>query len=367
MKRILILTNSDVGLYKFRKELIENFIRQGYEVVISLPYGDFIKELQEMGCVFYQTNFERRGMNPICDLKLCCTYFKLLKKFTPSIVLTYTIKPNIYGGIVCRIKKIPYIVNITGLGTAIENQGIISKVLLKLYKASLKKSQCVFFQNARNKNYFETKRIFFGNSKLIPGSGVNLQEFCFETYPSEREKTKFLFIGRIMKDKGIEEFLCCAEEIFKENKNVEFGIIGDYDDKKYEEVISGLENRGIVTYYGMQQDVRPFIKDSNAIILPSYHEGLSNVLLEAAAMGRPVIASDIFGCKETFCENITGIGFKVKDSKALLNAVRKFLNLSWKEQAIMGSKARKKIEAEFDRNIIINAYNNEINRKEVEK
>lgn len=359
--KILILANNDVGLYKFRKELIKSFIEQKHEVYISLPYGEFVNELQNMGCVFLRTDFQRRGMNPLCDFKLLCTYYKLIRETKPNVVLTYTIKPNIYGGMICRIKRIPYIVNITGLGTAIENKGLMSKVLLVLYKISLRKAKCVYFQNEKNKNFFLNEKICCGNIKLIPGSGVNLQEFPFEEYPCKEEKVKLLFIGRIMRSKGIEEFLDCAEKISKENKDVEFGIIGDYEDRKYEEYIQQLAGKSAVVYYGKQEDVRPFIKRSHATVLPSYHEGMSNVLLETAAMGRPVLTTNISGCMETFDEGISGYGCESKDAKALVQIVRKFLELPHEEKIKMGLKGREKVEKEFDRNIIVSAYINEIN------
>ena len=359
--KILILANNDVGLYKFRKELIQSFIEKKHEVYISLPYGEFVNDLQSMGCVFFRTDFDRRGMNPLSDFKLFYTYYRIIKETKPDVVLTYTIKPNIYGGMICGIKKIPYIVNITGLGTAIENKGLVSKLLLVLYKLSLKKAKCVYFQNKKNQKFFLNERVCFENIKLIPGSGVNLKEFSFEEYPPKGEKVKFLFIGRIMRDKGIEEYLECAEAITKENKEVEFGIIGDYDDRKYKDRIQQLVEKRIVVYYGKQADVRPFIKRSHATVLPSYHEGMSNVLLETAAMGRPILTTKISGCVETFDEGVSGYGCESKDAKTLIQIVRKFLNLPHEEKIKMGFKGREKMEREFDRNIIVSAYINEIN------
>ena len=240
--KILILANNDVGLYKFRKELIlellnpgtilEERIAEESDLYISLPYGEFVDELTKMGCKYLETSIERRGMNPFKDLKLLNEYRKMIRQIAPDVVLTYTIKPNIYGGLACRLLKVPYLVNITGLGTSIENQGLLSKIILQMYKVGIGAAKTVFFQNASNAKLFKEKRIVRDNVELIPGSGVNLQEHCFENYPSEKNGIKLLFIGRIMRDKGISEYLDCAEH-YSERKDVSFHIIGGFDENEY--------------------------------------------------------------------------------------------------------------------------------------
>lgn len=360
MKKILILANNDVGLYNFRKELIEKLIKENYELYISLPDGEKISLLKDLGCNFVETNVDRRGMNPLNDIKLLLNYFKIIKKIKPDIVLTYTIKPNIYGGIACRLKKVPYLVNITGLGTAIESKGILSKILLKLYKFALKRAKCVFFQNEANKDLFIKCKIVKDNYKLIPGSGVNLIENSFTEYP-KNDVIKFLFIGRVMKTKGIEEFLETAKIIKEKYKNTEFIILGGYDQEIYREKINEYVNKDIVKYEGFQKDVRKYILESNCIILPSYNEGMANVLLEAASTGRPIIASNINGCKEAINEGINGYLVEAKSVNSLVEKIEKFINLSYDEQREMGTKGREKVEKEFDRNIVIKAYMEEIN------
>lgn len=370
--RILILTNSDTGLYKFRKELLqelthpESYIERSEsepcEVFISSPKGAYVAELQKIGCMFINTSVDRRGMNPIKDLKLLNEYRKIINQIKPDIVLTYTIKPNIYGGIICSLKKIPYISNITGLGTSIENGGIISKVILFLYKMGLNAASVIFFQNNANKIFFEKKNIIKKQGILIPGSGVNLNENCFEEYPDEKKKIKFLFVGRIMKDKGINEFLNCAEYIHGIYPDTQFSIVGPYDEESYSTRINELHQKGTICYYGQQQDVHSFMKDHSAIILPTYHEGLSNVLLESSATGRPVLASNIPGCEETFDDGITGIGFTAKSSQSLIDVVEMFLHIPYEKRKMMGLKAREKVEKEFDKKQVVKAYINAINK-----
>jgi len=358
MKRILILANSDVGLYKFRRELIENLLNK-YEVYISLPNGIYINQLEKLGCKFIETQVNRRGTNPLTDLKLMNQYKKIIKEIKPFVVLTYTIKPNIYGGIICGLTKTPYISNITGLGTSIENNGLVSYISLILYKWGLKKSNCIFFQNESNKQFFLRNGIIDSNYSLIPGSGVNLLEHAFEDYPVEDGIIRFLFIGRIMKSKGISELLESAKKIHLENTNVEFDLVGDCEED-YQKILTDYSSKKIIHYHGQQYDVHTFIKRSHATILPSYHEGTANVLLETLASGRPVLASMVPGCKETFDEGISGYGFESKDTESLTKTILKFINLTYEKKRIMGIEGRKKMEEQFDRNIVVNAYIDQI-------
>lgn len=358
MKKILILANNDVGLYKFRKELLENLV-ENHEVYISLPDGKHISALEEIGCIFINTPIDRRGTNPITDLRLILHYRRIINKLKPDVVLTYTIKPNIYGGIACSLSHTSYIANVTGLGTSIENDGFMQKISLFLYKTGLKKASCVFFQNLPNRDLFKNKSIVTENARTIPGSGVNLEQHRVEEYPPENEGIRFLFIGRVMKDKGIDELLDAATKVREKNSTIHFDLLGDTEEN-YTQRLKELEERKTIKYHGHQQDVHSFIKNSHATILPSYHEGTANVLLESASSARPVLASKVTGCIETFDEGISGLGFEVKNTESLINAIIKFVELPYDEKRAMGLAGRAKMEKEFDRNIVIRAYMEEI-------
>lgn len=361
--KILILANNDVGLYKFRRELLYELLKK-HVVYIALPNGEFIKKLEDIGCKYIDIEFNRRGTNPLHDLKLIQNYMSLIKKIKPDLVITYTIKPTLYGGIVCRLKKTNYIVNITGLGTAVEKSGVLQKLILQMYKISLKKVVCVFFQNKSNMDFFYSRKLIKAKSRLIPGSGVNIAEHSFEEYPeTEQCADKFLFIGRIMKDKGIEELFEAAKKIKQEYPKVSFDIVGGSDEDYFSEIDS-LEQRGIIKYWNQQSNVHKFLKSCNAVILPSYHEGMANVLLEASSTGRPVLASKIPGCTETFDEGITGFGFEVKDAEDLYCKIRKFVQLSYEKKIKMGISARKKMINEFNRQRVVDAYIEEIKKLE---
>ena len=357
MKKILILANNDIGLYNFRKELIERLIQERNEVYISLPYGERVKDLEKLGCIFVETNVDRRGTNPIKDLKLILKYKNILKIVKPDIVLTYTIKPNIYGGLMCRIKNIPYICNITGLGTATENKSIVQKIVFVLYKCALKRVKCCFVQNSENLQFLtDNKLVDKMRCKLIPGSGVNLKHFKVLPYPNNSENVRFLFISRIMKEKGIEQYLEAAKVIKGKYSNTEFHVLG-FCEQEYEAQLQKLTEDGIINYHGLQKDVIPFLKETSCLIHPSYYpEGMSNVLLEASASGRPVITTNRSGCREIIDDGKTGYIIEIKNSQQLIDKIEEFLKLSNDQRKQMGLEARKKVEKEFDRNIVIEEY-----------
>ena len=361
IKRILILANNDGGLYHFRKELLEEFVQKGHMVYCALPFGENIANIIDIGCECIDVKISRRGTNPIEDFKLFLKFIKLIRKIKPDVVLTYTIKPNVYGGMACQVMRVPYITNITGLGTAVQNGGFMQKLTLLLYKIGLKKSKIVFFQNSENQCFMTSRGIVKGTNDLLPGSGVNLEQHCFEEYPKTDDEVVLLTIGRIMRDKGVNEILEAAKIVKAEYPNVIFRFIGSYDEN-YEQKISQAVNEGIVEYIESQPQVHSFIKKSHATLHASYHEGMSNVLLETAASGRPIIATDVPGCKETYDDCISGISFRPRDVDDLVRAVKGFLDLTNEQKAQMGRNGRLKVEEEFNRKTIVKKYMTIINK-----
>lgn len=365
MSKILILANSSSGLYGFRNELVLKLLEQ-YEVFVSLPDDTNNKELSKEGCIIKKIQINRRGMNPIQDIGLYRSYKKLLKEIKPDIVLTYTIKPNVYGGFACRRTKIPYLSNITGLGSALENGGLLQKVALMLYRVGLKKAECVFLQNKSNQTFFREHRITRAKQILLPGSGVNLNKFNVKSLPADRmDRTKeycaeFIYISRVMKEKGIEEYLQTAKVIHKKYPNTRFHILGNCEES-YEERLKMETLAGNIVYHGSVLDVRPYLYSIHCLIHPSFYpEGMSNVCLEAAASGRPVITTTRPGCRETVENGITGFWVPERDAQSLIDMVEHFLSLSYDQKKEMGLAGRKRMEDMFDRNIITNAYNDEI-------
>lgn len=349
--KILILANNDVGLYQFRKELIEELIKK-HTVVISLPDGKLIKPLQDIGCKFIDTYVDRRGINPVKDLKLFLKYQKILNQEKPDLVVTYTIKPNVYGGFACRLKRIPYAVNITGLGTAFEGTGPLKKIVTFMNKIGCKKAKVVFFENEENRQVFIKEKIVKDEQTYrLNGAGVNLEKYQPEPYP-ESDTIRFLFMGRIMAEKGIDELFEAMKKLVGAGINCELDLLGYYEEN-YKEKIEQYEAEGWLHYYGYQEDVRPFIKTCHCFVLPSWHEGMANTNLECAASGRPVITSKIHGCLEAVVDGKTGFLAERKDANDLYRVMKKFTELPYEDRKNMGLAGRKHMEKVFDKKIVV--------------
>lgn len=359
MSKILFLVNHDIVIYNFRLELVERLLKDGHQVVISSPYGKRIDELVKLGCEYYETKISRRGMNPIKELKLLKDYKKLIKNVKPDIVFTYTIKPNIYGAMVCKKYKVPCVANITGLGTAVENGGLSQKITVFLYKRAFKKIQKVFFQNQENMNFFIDRKIALDKHDLLPGSGVNLQKFTPIEYPSD-DKIEFAFISRILKEKGIENYLESAIEIKKKYPNTVFHVCGFCVDE-YEDILRKMTEKGTIIYHGMVDEINKFLKNIHCTVHPTYYpEGVANVLLESCACARPIITTGRAGCREVVDDGENGFVVEQKNSADLILKIEKFINLTNAERKQMGLKGREKVEKSFDRQIVVEKYVGEL-------
>lgn len=362
MKTILILVNLETTIYNFRREVVDGFLQEGYRVILGLPRGERWQHFMDMGCELIEIPVDRRGVNPVKDALLLCKYIKVLRTVHPDIVLTYTIKPNVYGGIACALTKTPYIASVTGLGDSIERKGILSWLTLFLYRLGLAKARTVFFQNTTNCNFFKSKHIISDNYILTSGSGVNLNHHVFYDYPEDNGTLSILWIARILKDKGIEEFLQSAKKIKQQYPHVYFEMLGRNDSPEYVSQIEELQRQGIITYHGQQSNVDEYIKKSHAVIVPSYHEGLCNALLEGASCGRPVLTTTVAGCKETFDEGVTGMGCASKDAQALTKMIEKFILLPYAQKKAMSLAGRQKVEKKFDRTLVVQTYMTEIKK-----
>lgn len=350
--KILILANNDVGLYQFRKELIEELLKKN-QVFISLPNGDLVEPLRQLGCKFINTSIDRRGINPKTDFSLFLKYMKVLKKIKPDLVITYTIKPNIYGGFACRLLKIPYATNITGLGTAFQSQGMLRKLVTVMYKVSLKTARIVFFENCGNQKVFIDEKIVSKNKTcLLNGAGVNLEHYTYAEYPKDSEETRFLFVGRVMKEKGIDELFKAMRRLRKNGINCSLDVLGGYEEN-YESVIRCFEKEGWLRYHGYQEDVRPFIANCHCFVLPSWHEGMANTNLECAASGRPVITSNIPGCREAVIDCKSGFLCEKQNMQSLLMSMKKFAELPIEAKVEMGRLGREHMIKHFDKRKVV--------------
>lgn len=369
--RILLMSNSTRDLYVFKKELIleltspnsyiENNTLASNEVYICVPDSRENQKYESLGCKVENVDLKRRGTSAAEDFKLFKNYFKIVNKTKPDLVMTFTIKPNIYAGLACRILNIDYISGVMGLGSSIRNTNALSKFIGVLYKVGTKDASYINFENQSDLDYFNNNIFKNNKSHLLSGSGVNLEKFKYKDYPEDDGIIRFLTIGRIMRDKGTYELLEAAKIIKKRHNNVEFNFIGLFEEDDLKEKFLSYNEQGIINYLGYRDNVSEIIKDNHCIIHPSYHEGLSNALLEAAAVGRPVIASDVPGCRETFIKGETGISIMPKNVESLVKAIKDFIEKDYVLKKTMGINARKYIEDRFNRKKVVETHIEQIN------
>ena len=366
--KIIIISNTVFNLVNFRKNLISTLVDKDFDVVAVAPLDDYISNLDNLKCKLEIIPSASRKVHVLNDILLIFRYFVIFSRVKPDIVLSYTSKPNIYGSLVARVLGISIVNNISGLGTPFIQGGWLEYIVGLLYKISLKKSKYVFFQNKDDQKIFIDNN--FVSSKevgVIPGSGIDLTYFLPDVSTSNIDKRNvvFLLIARMMRDKGIEEFVEAARKIKKSYKNVSFQLLGYIDIKSKVAIsvndIKSWENEGIIEYLGHTEDVRPFIAMADCVVLPSYREGTPRSLLEAASMGKPIIATNVAGCKEVVDDGINGYPRDAYNSDDLAHKMQHILALDSISIEKMGMASRKKMENEFDEKIVINKYLSVIN------
>ena len=357
--RIVIIANNSNGLYLFRRQLISALIEREHEVILLTPFDTDVDNLKNLGASLVETPVDRRGTNPLKDYSLIQLYRKELKRIKPDLIITYTIKPNVYGGIVCRLLHIPYAANITGLGSAFENNGVLQTVVKGLYKTALKKAKVVFFENSFNRDFFAKERIVKrSQTHLLPGAGVDLGFFSYQPYPNNKE-FKFLFIGRVMKEKGIDELLDSLMRLVGEGFKCSIDILGSYEED-YRVKLEIAQQEGWLRYHGIKSDVRPFIRDCDCFVLPSYHEGMANTNLECASSGRPLITSNIPGCREAVIDGVSGYLCEPRNVDSLYNVMKRMIEAD--NRAAMGQAGRKHMEDVFDKKRVVDKTIKELTR-----
>ncbi len=361
--KILILANHYNTLRIFRRELLKRLVAMGHEVVVSIPPCDAENRetLISYGCrIIFTGEMKRRGMNPVQDLSLLKAYCKLLKEEKPDKVITYTIKCNIYGAFACKILKIPCYANVTGLGSAFQGQSLMRKMVSFMYKYSMNRCKTVFVENDGIRQVLVDEGIVRNNQIVVmAGAGVSLSEFSATPYPIDEIPLKFLFVGRIMQEKGVDEYFEAIKRVKIEYPDVEFHFIGWYEDN-YEHLVHELESSGLITFHGFQLNVKPFIEKAHCVVLPSWHEGMSNTLLESAAICRPVITNRIHGCMEAVEEDITGYLCEKQDIDSLYEALKKFIQLPYSQKSEMGLAGRERMKKMFDKEMVVDKTLQEI-------
>lgn len=363
MKTIGIVINTSWHIYNFRTGLVKALQEIGYRVVAIAPKDVYSPKLIETGMDYFEIEMNNMGTNPIEDTKLTYKYYKLFEKIKPDLLLLYTIKPNIYGSVAAKMLNIPVISSITGLGTVFLHDTVSSKIAKLLYKIALKIPKKVFFENPYDKKVFIGQN-FVDKEKvvLIPGAGINTNEYLpiEEVKFDEKHQLKFLFIARLVKDKGLIEYIEAIRLLRAKYSNIEFAILGPYysgnptaiTKKEMDEWVE----EGLVNYLGESDDVKSIVSKYDCIVLPSYREGLSRVLLEAASMAKPIVTTNVPGCKDVVEDGVNGFLCEKEDAVDLADKMEKIIHLTHAEQIQMGKRGRKRVVKEFDEPIVNKKY-----------
>lgn len=356
--KILIAINQSRVLYDFKRELVDALAARGAEVILTFEEDFRTEYFRKKNYRIVPAPIEPRGMNPLRDAKLSRFYRAQLTKERPDVALTFTIKPNVYCGRQCAKLGIPYYATISGLGSALNGSRPLRALASFLYRRGLRGAERVFCQNAAIAKWAQSRGVAPQERiEEIPGSGVDLARFRALPYPEEKEGATILFVGRLMRDKGIGEYVECARRVKEAHPTTRFLIVGAQETGCPEyAMVEEAAKKGIVAYCGYQMDVTPYIEKASAVMLPSYHEGLSNVLLEGAASGRPILASNVPGCAEIFDEGRTGFGFSPRSAESAYEALERFLALDRETRAEMGARGREKIAASFSRENVVRRY-----------
>lgn len=367
MKKIAIVTNSSWNILNFRRSLIEELSKY-YKIVLVTPKDEFSQEIMQLAPTVFLKNLERKGKNPIQDLMLINELYRIYKTEAIDLVLHFTIKPNIYGSIAANLCNIPSMAVVTGLGYTFLNKGLSSKIAKKLYKFSFSKNSLTVFQNNDDRELFLSNRLVSKKkSTVIYGSGIDMKVFSPKAKDDWFSGFSFIFLGRLLQDKGVNELLAAFSDLFSSNNNVYLHIIGEVDPDNPSSISQNdlfafvKENKNI-SLHGHIDKPQEFIANCDCLVLPSYREGLPRANLEALAMAKPIITTNVAGCKETVIHGYNGLLCKAKDSLDLGIQMKAMVNFSIEKRAEMGHNGLLLARERFDSKIINQEYRNEIDK-----
>lgn len=359
-RRLIVMSaNSFWNIRNFRSGLISALTDRGWEVLIAAPGADRVWAA-DRGAESAEIEIDRSGMNPLRDLALIANYSKLITSCRPKYFLGFTAKPNIYGSIAARFSGVNCIPNVSGLGTAFINPGPLSTLVGMLYRVAFARCPVVFFQNADDLDLFTGRKIVRSQqARLLPGSGVDLERFRPVSAKASRE-IRFLFVGRMLGDKGVREFVEAARLLRPNHPDWKFQLLGPIDEGNRTGIgqaeLDHWLQEGAIEYLGQVGDVRPYIAASTAVVLPSYREGLPRSLLEAAAMARPIIATDVPGNRRIVQHGVNGLMCDARDSNSLAEAMLAVGQMDAGIRDAMGRLGRDMVERSFGEEQVIQAY-----------
>lgn len=359
---VLLTGNTTFKLANFREGLICRLISDGHRVTVVAPPDEYVEKIRAFGCDFVPLQMDRNGTSPISEARLLFSIFKVIRRAGPDVVFSYTIKNNIYSGIACRGLGIPFVPNVTGLGPMFNATGLLNLTVRALYRVAFGKARAVFFQNSSDLELFTGSRLVsMDRVRLLPGSGVDLNRFAATPLPESGEVIRFLLVARLLWDKGVGIYTDAARKVRETFPQARFQLLGPLDpDSKSGVSAADLEKwiaEGVVDYLGSTQDVVPFLQAAHCIVLPSYYrEGTPRSLLEAGAVGRPIITTNMPGCRDVVVEHESGFLVAPRDADQLAAAFDAFLSLGPEAQAAMGAASHLHIEQTYDEGIVIGAY-----------
>lgn len=363
---IIISINTTWNIYNFRKGILEALLSKGYEVIALATTDVFTANLEAMGVKCIPIKINPKGINPFADIYLIRNYYSVFKRHKPNVILSYTIKPNIYGNIAAGLLKIPVINNISGLGTIFIKSNLLTLIGKRLYKRALRYSNHVFFQNNDDRHFFlDAKLMEVSKSSVIPGSGVDTNKF--KSKKTKNFGKQFLFVGRLLRDKGIIEYLEAAMMLLKEHPFLEFLIVGEIDSKNKTAISKSeldfyLKQSPQIKYLGNSNNIIEVLNGIDVMVLPSYREGLSKSLLEAAAMTIPIVTTNVSGCKEVVIDNYNGFLCAPRNTDSLLSAMIKMTKLKPSDRHQMGLNGRDLVVKKFKEEFVVSEYLNKINQ-----
>ncbi|MEP2182398.1 glycosyltransferase family 4 protein [Roseibium sp.] len=362
---VMLTVNAAWNVWNFRRPVVKALLEAGHRVTILAPDGERAEDLRAMGCRFVPLEMNVKGLNPVQDYRLMQRFTRIFYTQAPDVVLSYTIKNNLFGAMAARTCGIPFIPNVTGLGTAFLSGGALQRVAEILYRRAFRNLQTVFFQNSDDRDLFIARQLVTAEqAHILPGSGIDLEDFPVAPYSAGANETRFLLIGRLLRDKGIHEYIGAARRLKAKGIPARFQLLGAAGSENRtaisRETLADWEAEGVVEYLGTTSDVRPHIAQAHCVVLPSYREGAPRTLIEAASMARPLIASNVPGCTTVVDDGVNGYLCTVKSGESLAEACIRFVRLPEVEKVAMGLSGRAKMVAEFDQAIVVAAYKKEI-------
>jgi glycosyltransferase involved in cell wall biosynthesis len=360
MSRVLLASNTARYLYNFRSGLIAALRDRGHKVIAVAPWDEYSARLAAAGCEVVDLPMDNKGTNPLRDMHTLLDFWRVLRNHRPDAALFFTVKPVIYGSLASRLLAVPAISTITGLGTAILRNDWLTRVVERLYRVSLRWPVKIFFQNEDDHRLFVERGLVCGEkAERVPGSGVDLRRFGVAP-PAANPAPVFLLSGRLLRDKGVGEFIEAARRVKANHPGTVFQLLGSLgvanSSAISEEQVDAWVKEGVISYLGETDNVVPFIAAADCVVLPSYREGTSRTLLEASAMARPIVTTEVPGCRQIVEDGVTGLLCRPKDPADLMEKIETMIALGPAQRAEMGRKGRQKMEREFDERIVLERY-----------